>query len=147
MPLSRRTFIKGLLGFYTALLPQSLMAIWPKQAFIATEVDQALQTLYGDSTLQPSDEIDLKLNKRVENGDNIAVSVSTTLKSVESITLLVKENSPPLVASFNFDNESIPYLSTRLKLSQSSEVMAVIRTPQGLFSHQQKIKVLSGSCV
>lgn len=147
MPLSRRTFIRGLLGVCSALLPQALMAVWPKPAFMATDIKQALQSLYGDSTLQTSDEISLKLNKRVESGDSVAISVSTTLSEVESITLLVNKNTPPLVASFNFNHDSLPYLSTRLKLNQSCDVIAVIKTPQGLFSHQQKIKVLSGSCV
>ncbi len=149
MPLSRRKLIKAVvtLSPYLALFPHSLFAAWPKQAFDARTVEPALLVLYGDNQQLPSDEIEMKLDKRIESGDSASVTISTTLSDVESISLLVRENSPPLAASFYFNPQGIPYVATRLKLAQNSEVIAVVKTAHGLYFQQQSITVIEGSCI
>lgn len=149
MPFSRRKLIKAVvtLSPYLMLLPHSLLAAWPKQAFDARKIEPALSALYGDNQQIASDQIEMKLDKRIESGDSASVTVSTTLSDVESISLLVRENTPPLAASFYFDPLAIPYVSTRLKLAQSGEVIAVVKTAHGLYFQQQSITVIEGSCI
>ncbi len=149
MPFSRRKLIKAVatLSPCLTLLPHSLFAAWPKQAFDALTIEPLLMTLYGDSQKMLSDKIEMKLDKRIENGANASITVSTTLSDVESISLLVRENTPPLAASFYFDPAGLPYVSTRLKLAQSGEVVAVVQTAHGIYFQQQSITVIEGSCI
>ncbi len=145
----RRKLIKSLIAISSTLvlLPQTIWAAWPKQAFQAEQLDNALFELYGEQLPELSKQIKIKLNKRVESGDSVAVNIATSLDEVESISLFVSKNTPPLTANFNFSNQAIPYIATRIKLSQNCEVIAVVKTKTGLFRQQKSIKVLSGSCI
>ncbi len=148
MSFSRRQFIKRLVALLPlAALPHNLLAAWPKQAFSARTLEEALAALYGDETPQPSDKIDMKLDKRVESGESIPVTIRTSLNDVQSISLFVAENSPPLAATFYFDSLGIPYIATRLKLAKSGAVTAVIKTNHGLYSQQKEIKIIEGECI
>ncbi len=148
MSLSRRQLIKRMVALLPlAVLPHNLFAAWPKQAFAARTIDEAVMALYGDETPQPSDKVNIKLDKRVESGDSIPVTIHTTLSDVQSISLFVAENRPPLAATFYFDPLGLPYIATRLKLSRSSAVTAVIKTNHGLYSQQKEIKIIEGGCI
>ncbi|MCF6217961.1 MAG: thiosulfate oxidation carrier protein SoxY [Gammaproteobacteria bacterium] len=148
MSFSRRQFIKRIAALLPlAVLPHNLFAAWPKQAFAARTIGEALVALYGDEIRQPSDKINMKLDKRVESGESIPVIISTTLSDVQSISLFVAENRPPLAATFYFDPLGMPYVATRLKLSRGSAVTAVIKTSHGLYSQQKEIKIIEGGCI
>ncbi len=144
----RRTLIKQLISLSTLclLLPKVVLA-WPKQAFLAHQLTDALNHLFGQSHLQESNQITIKVDKLVESGDEVAIRVETDHQQVESITLFVEKNIPPMAITVNFPSDSLPFLHTRLKFSQSSDVIAVIKNPDGLFSHREYVRVLVGSCI
>jgi sulfur-oxidizing protein SoxY len=82
-----------------------------------------------------------------ENGASVALSVSTNLVNVRRILFLVEKNPAALVASFQVSENIEPNFSTRIKMSQTSDVFAVAILSDGkaLFS-KKEVKVTIGGC-
>jgi sulfur-oxidizing protein SoxY len=150
----RRTFLKstlaasalGLLG--TALLKplRALAADWPKAAFESKKLDEALKGLYGTSAMTASGSVRIKAPPQAENGAVVPIAVSTELPNVESIAILVEKNPNPLIAHVSFVPGAEGYFSARMKMGQTSDVYAVVRSGGKLYSARQTIKVTVGGC-
>jgi sulfur-oxidizing protein SoxY len=75
------------------------------------------------------------------------LSVSTALAGVRKILILVEKNPASLAASFEVSDSIEANFSTRIKMSQTSDVYAVAVMADGraLFS-KKEVKVTVGSC-
>lgn len=142
----RRRMVQGLLAFTAmALLPMRLFAR-NASAFKATALDSAMTALFEGKSVTASDQIILKVPDIAENGAVVPVTVSTTLEGVKSITLLVVKNPNPLSARFNLMPGVSAEISTRIKMGQSSDVVAVVETDSGVFTSTKNVKVTIGGC-
>ena len=148
MQARRRLLLKGASALaLLAALPKALLAAaWPKNAFLSTDGRQALTELLGTDETTPSNRITLKLPEIAENGAVVPVTVSTSLENVESISIIVDLNPRPLVATFETMARSLPEVSSRIKMAQTSRVMAVVKTDAGIFSTSKNAKVTLGGC-
>lgn len=148
MQIAKRMMIKsGLAMLALASLPRSLLAAaWPKSAFGQSTADGALTTILGTDATTPSDRIDLKVPAIAENGAVVPVSVNTSLENVESISIVVLNNPRPLAASFEIPSGTLPKITTRIKMGQTSDVMAVVKTSNGVYSASGEVKVTIGGC-
>lgn len=152
--IKRRTILKGSLAtgavgvaISTGLLtPAAVMAAWPKAAFDAKSVDDALSGLHGTSSLAGSDKIKLKAPALAENGAVVQISVSTDIADVESISILAEKNASPLAASFVLGAGTQGFASTRIKLGKTSNVIAVVKAGGKLYSTSKEVKVTIGGC-
>ncbi len=130
-----------------AAMPRALLAAaWPDKAFLQTAASGALSELFGTDQTTPSDLIELKVPEIAENGAVVPVTVSTTLDKVESISIVVEKNPRPLAASFEMLPGAIPDISCRIKMGETSDVMAVVKTADGIFSTAKQVKVTIGGC-
>lgn len=152
-PLHRRTFLKGALVAAVAALAagfgyakRALAAEWPKDAFTAKTVEDALKGLYGSAQMSASGAIKIKAPLQAENGAVVPVSVSTTLPNVQSIAVLVDKNPQPLVASVSLNGAGESYFSARIKMGATSDVYCVVKSGGKLYSAKQNIKVTVGGC-
>lgn len=145
---TRRLFMKGGLALLAlASLPRSLLAaVWPKDSFGSTSASGALQTLLGADVTTPSSQIKMKIPEIAENGAVVPVSVTTDLQNVESISIIVEKNPRPLAASFELPPGTLPKISCRIKMGETSDVMAVVKTSNGIFSTSSEVKVTIGGC-
>ena len=151
--MKRRTFLKGSLATGAVglavgaglLTPQLVLAAWPKAAFEATSVDDALSGLYGSTTLTGSDQIKIKAPDIAENGAVVPVSVTTDL-AAESISIIAETNASPLAASFMLGSDTEGYVSTRIKMGKTARVIAVVKTGDKLYSTGKEVKVTIGGC-
>ena len=142
----RRRFVQGLLTLTAmALMPMRLLAR-NVPAFEATAADKAMQALFKDKPIAASEQVMLKVPDIAENGAVVPVTVSTTLEGVKSISLLVIENPNPLSARFNLTPGVTTDISTRIKMGQSSDVVAAIETESGVFTATKNVKVTIGGC-
>ena len=149
----RRTFLKagmatGTLAIATGaglLTPHSVLAAWPEKAFKAKKFPAALQALTGTDQLTDSDTIKVKAPDIAENGAVVPVTVSTSLSNVESISILVDGNNQPLAAKFNM-NGSEAFVSTRIKMGKTSNVIAVAKADGKLMAAKKEVKVTIGGC-
>jgi sulfur-oxidizing protein SoxY len=123
-----------------------LAAAWPKEAFHSTAASQALISLLGTDRTTPSDDIELRLPLVAEDGTIVPVSVATTLPDVKSISVVVVNNPRPLAVSFELGEGTLPEISSRIKMAETSEVMAVVDTAGGIFSRSTTVKVTLGGC-
>ncbi len=150
----RRTFLRNTLA--TAVLAaagsaglfspnRALAADWPKEAFTAKKLDEAIAALFGSSTTSPSASIKLKAPAQAENSAQVQIQVMAELPNVEAIAILVEKNPSPLVAHASFSGAE-GYLSARMKMAQTSDVVAVVKSGGKLYTARQNIKVTVGGC-
>ncbi len=148
MHAGRRLFIKGGIAFVALMsLPKALLAgAWPQKAFQSTVAREALSDLFGTDQTTPSGEITLGAPVIAEDGAVVPVSVKTSLQGVESISIVVEKNPRPLTISFVFPPETLPDVACRIKMAETSNVMAVVKTNDGIFSATKEVKVTIGGC-
>ncbi len=153
--LKRRTLLKGTLAGTTLALAgaagllkplRAVAAEWPTGAFDAKSVDAALKDLYGADKATQSKDITIKAPIQAENGAVVPVTVSTTLPNVESIGILVEKNATPLAAKVSLSNGAAGYFAARLKMGQTSNVHAYVKSGGKLYMATQNIKVTVGGC-
>jgi sulfur-oxidizing protein SoxY len=145
---SRRTVLKGALAALGAwvLVPwRALAAEWSKPAFESRKVEEALQNLFGATQATPSASIRIVAPQQAENGATVRFEVSTTLPNTSTIAVLVEKNERPLVLAMHV-NGAQPFVSLRMKMAQSSDVHAIVKSQGKLYSAKQNIKVTIGGC-
>lgn len=148
MQSGRRLLLKGGMALVAlAAMPRALLAAaWPEKAFSQAAAKQAMADLLGTSETTPSDQITLKVPQIAENGAVVPVTVTTTLENVESISIIVENNPRPLAATFELPPGTLPDLSSRIKMGETSDVIAVVKTDAGIFSTSKQVKVTIGGC-
>jgi sulfur-oxidizing protein SoxY len=152
MNTSKRKFIKGsvysgviaLLG--KAAFLQSAFAEYPTAAFDEVEYEPALKGLIGDAELHEGN-VKLEAPAIAENGATVPIKVSTELDNVEWISLLGDKNPRPWISRFYFHGKSNPFVSTRIKLRESSNVIAIVKADGKLYTSKSAVKVTAGGCV
>lgn len=146
----RRIFLKNALAVGGAmLLPPAVVAEWStefKQAIQAKTVEEALKHLFDNPQVTTSDQILIQAPTLAENGAIVPIEVTANVPQVESMTILVTENPIPLVGQFKFSNNAIAYVKTRIKMIDSSSVVAVVKAKEKLYVARQKIEVGEGAC-
>ena len=105
-----------------------------------------MSTMFGTAESTPSDQITLKVPEIAENGAVVPVTVSTTLGNVESISIVVENNPRSLAASFEISAGTLPDVSSRIKMGETSDVIAVVKTDTGVYSTSKQVKVTIGGC-
>ena len=151
--MKRRTFLKGtvasgMLGVAASaglLMPKMVLAAWPKAAFDATKVDDGLNALYGSASTAASGDIKIKAPDIAENGAVVPISVSTGMKA-SSIAVLIKENPSPVTCSYELGGNTVGFISCRVKMGKTSDLIAVVKSGGKLYSATRKIKVTIGGC-
>ena len=154
MTMKRRTFLQGAatgamvsVALGAGLLsPRLVLAAWPKAAFEAKSVGEALKDLLGSDQTTTSDAITVKAPDIAENGAVVPVTISTTLPDVESISIVAEKNGTPLTSSFILGKTTEGYISTRIKMGKTSNVLAVVKADGKLYSAAKEVKVTIGGC-
>ncbi len=154
MKMKRRLFLKGTfattamgLAVGSGLLtPKAVLAAWPKGAFEAKDAASVVTELFGKATTDASDSINVKAPDIAENGAVVPVKVTTKMANVESISLLVEQNGTPLVAQFKLGSMTEGYVSTRIKMGKTSDVIAIVKADGKLYSARKNVKVTIGGC-
>ena len=153
MTMKRRMFLKGSMAAGTVgvavgaglLTPGSVLAAWPKAAMEARSVDDALKGI-GMSGATESGDVKIKAPDIAENGAVVPITISTKLSNVEAIAVLVEKNPQPLACSFDFDKSAEGFVSTRIKMGKTSDIVAVVKSGGKLFSSNKTVKVTIGGC-
>ncbi|TDY02501.1 thiosulfate oxidation carrier protein SoxY [Thiohalophilus thiocyanatoxydans] len=151
---TRRLFLKGTMAAGTLaiaaganlLTPGKVLAAWPEKAFTAEKMDTALSELVGGTELIESDKITLKTPDIAENGAVVSVTVRTELPDAESISIYVPVNTSPLTASYELTDKFDGEISGRIKMAETSDVIAVVQAGGKLYSAKREVKVTLGGC-
>ncbi|MDH3714976.1 MAG: thiosulfate oxidation carrier protein SoxY [Gammaproteobacteria bacterium] len=154
MTIKRRTFLKRTLATSTVamaagagvLVPRAVLAVWPETAFSASDVSGAITGVVGSDATSDSDQINIKAPDIAENGAVVPVTVTTGLSNVESIAIVASENPTPLTSNFILGSGAEGFVSTRIKMAKTSDVIAVVKANGNLYSMKKEVKVTIGGC-
>lgn len=128
------------------LVPAKVLASWNKAAFDAKDVPSAMSGSIGTDKTEASDKIKIKAPDIAENGAVVPVTVSSDLSDVKSITIISEKNGTPLIAKFNLKGQAQPFVSTRIKMGKTSNVIAICETGGKFLSASKEVKVTIGGC-
>jgi len=146
MKLQRRALVKSLLTAAAVLaVPRWLFAARPDAAFDADNAESVVGDLF-DGPITESDQVMLKVPDIAENGAVVPVTVRTDLADVETISVMVANNPTPLVAMFELSPQSVPEISVRIKMGESSKVQTIVKAGGKLYSASKEVKVTIGGC-
>jgi sulfur-oxidizing protein SoxY len=119
---------------------------WNAAAFNAVSVEDALKAL-GAGTPAATSEVSWGSTPEIaENGAVVPVSVTSKIPNTEAIALLIEKNPNKLAANFYFPEGTAPALSTRVKMSESSNVYALVKAKDKYYLATREIKVTLGGC-
>lgn len=128
----------------TGLISQAQAAEWNKMAFEGKSMDDVLKAL-GGTAAEKSAEVNLNAPDIAENGAVVPVGVATSLKAQE-IAILVEKNPNMLAAHFVLPAGAEPFVGTRVKMGQTSNVMALVKADGKWFMASKEVKVTLGGC-
>lgn len=128
------------------LSPRAVLAAWPASAFEARKLPEALSALLGDAAPIDSDRVTVKAPDIAENGAVVSVTVTTDLPGVESISVFVPVNTFPLTASYELSDMTDGFVTGRIKMAKTSDVIAVVKAGGKLYRAKKGVKVTLGGC-
>jgi sulfur-oxidizing protein SoxY len=151
---TRRIFLKASLAASTLavaaganlLTPRTVLAAWPGKAFNAKKMDAAMNGIVGSTQTTPSSDITVEAPDIAENGAIVSVTVKTNLPKVESVSLFVPVNAYPLASSYILSSTTDGFITGRIKMAKTSDVIAVVKSNGKLYSAKKAVKVTLGGC-
>ena len=143
--LARSAALAGLMAA-AGLLPKAAMAAWNQSAFEAKSVADVMKALGAAAPVESKD-VTITGPDIAENGAVVPVGASTTLPGVKRLLIMIEKNPALLAAAFDVTESVEPAFTTRVKMNQSSNVIAVAMMADGkvLFA-QKEVKVTLGGC-
>ena len=147
----RRKFLKiltsSLAVFTTGLLASfKTLAEWNQEAFSAKNFNAAINAYFPDQNINESDKIQIGVYDEIENGAVVPVKVETSLKNVDRITIFADKNPNPLIANFNLLQNCVAFVSTRIKVSEPSNIIVIIDANNKLYMAKKFIIVHENGC-
>lgn len=128
------------------LTPRAVLAAWPKTAFEAKDTNSALAAALGSSSVTDSNDIKIKAPEIAENGAVVPITITSKIENTESISIVVDNNATPLSATFNLSADCDGTVGTRIKMGKTSNVTAVVKAGDKLYSTSKNVKVTIGGC-
>ena len=151
---SRRKFLRTLalgsayIATFAAgwLRPVPLLAAeWNKAAFDAKALADAVKSI-GATSVADSDQIQLKAPEIAENGAIVPVEITSRIPGTQTIYIIADKNPQPLVAIFDIAAGLEPFISTRIKMGESSRVRVLVKAGNKFYVVSQEVKVTIGGC-
>jgi sulfur-oxidizing protein SoxY len=149
----RRNVLKGAAGAGAVavavaaglLKPTQAMAAWNKGAFEAKNVGDVMKNL-DVSAPADSKDISIKAPDIAENGAVVPVEVTSGIAGITSIIVIAEKNASPLVGTFNLSGGTQGFVSTRIKMANTSLVRAVVNAGGKSYTAAKEVKVTIGGC-
>ena len=138
----------GLLAALSAagfLVPNAAFAQWNKAAFEGKTVADAMKAL-GANAPAASGDIQIVVADIADNGAVVPVQIVSRIANTQQIALLVDRNPNVLAAVFDVGPELVPDFSTRIKMAETANVIALVRSAGGFTMASKEVKVTIGGC-
>ena len=81
-----------------------------------------------------------------ENGAVVPVGVTSNIPGTTEIFILVEKNPNPVSASFVIGTGTEPSVQTRVKMGETSKVIAVVKANGKVYTTTRETKVTLGGC-
>jgi len=127
------------------ITPGVALADWNKAAFDAKSMADTLKAL-GATAPADSKDVQLTAPDIAENGAVVPIGVASTLPNITMVAIMIEKNPSTLAASFTLPAGTEPNIQTRVKMGQTSNVFAVVKSDGKFFMTSKEIKVTMGGC-
>jgi len=149
----RRNFLKAGGGWSlvavlaaAGMLPsQAALADWNKSAFDGKTVAETLKAL-GIEPATASASLVLTIPDIADNGAVVPVQIASRLAGTTRLALMVEKNPNTLTAVFEILPDAVADVSTRIKMAQTSNVVAIAIAEGKVYSATKEVKVTLGGC-
>lgn len=118
---------------------------WNKNAFESKAVADIQKSL-GVTSLADSKDITITAPDIAENGAIVPIAVTSKIPNTQSIAIIAEKNPFPLAASFAIMPGADSYVSTRVKMGQTSNVRAIVKADGKFYTAVKEVKVTVGGC-
>lgn len=115
-----------------------------RPGFEARNLQDAIRALGG--TAATSGQISIVSPDIAENGAVVPVTAISRLPRTTEMFVLVERNPRPMVAGYTIPEGTEAEIQTRLRMGESSNIVAVVRSEGRLFSAVKETKVTLGGC-
>ena len=120
-------------------------ADWNEAAFTQKSLGDALKALNAGGAAV-SGAVQIRAPEIAENGAVVPIAIDSKLPGTQWIALLIEKNPQPLAASFDIPAGTEPAISTRVKMGQSSDVIALVKADGKFYTAKKEIKITLGGC-
>jgi sulfur-oxidizing protein SoxY len=120
-------------------------ADWNKAAFETKSLNDAVKAMGGASAAESAD-ITITSPDIAENGAVVPFTISGKLPKTQQVALLVEKNPNILAASFGIPDGTEPWVNTRVKMGQTSNVIALVKADGKFYYTVKEVKVTLGGC-
>ena len=141
----RKTGLIGALAAAAALVPRLALAAWNKAAFDGKTLADAYKAMGVDAPKE-SPEVQIVASDIAENGAVVPVQAVSKLPNTTQISFLVEKNPNMLAALFDLGPDAVPDVTTRIKMGQTSNVIALVKADGKFYTATKEIKVTLGGC-
>ena len=81
-----------------------------------------------------------------ENGAYVGVGVESSIPNTDAVAFLVEKNPGVLAGYFEIKKSEKLKLGTKIKMAETSELVAVVKAGDKYFMNSRNIKVILGGC-
>jgi sulfur-oxidizing protein SoxY len=147
----RRIFLRAAGGLALALAAGLLVPLrvlagaWNQSGFDAKTLADALKSI-GATNAVNSPDILVKAPEIAENGAIVPIEVVSRIPDTRFIAILAEKNPFPLIGTFDLRDGAEGFVSTRVKLGQTSLVRVIVKTNDTVYSATREVKVTIGGC-
>ena len=120
-------------------------ANWNKAAFETKSLNDALKAM-GGNTAAESKDITITSPDIAENGAVVPFTIASKLPKTEAMALLVEKNPSILAANFQIPEGTEAWVNTRVKMGQTSNVIALVKADGKYYFASKEVKVTLGGC-
>jgi len=143
--MQRRSFLLGMLTMIALAPIKVWAALWNRPAFEAVKIKDATQYLNVSEEI-PSSDIVIVAPERAENGAVVQIEIRSNIQNTEAIAIFVENNPTPLIANFMFGDGADPFVVTRIKMAETSDLKIVVKAGSQYFTNAKNITVLENGC-
>lgn len=149
--LSKRDFLRfstafgvaAIAGFYG--VTEAAAAEWKAGDFNAKNLKDTLKELGVDDYTMSTD-VSVVSAEIAENGAVVPVSVTSAIPNTEYMAILVEKNPNPLATAFTIPAGTNADIKTRIKMGETSNVLALAKADGKWYAASKEIKVTLGGC-
>jgi sulfur-oxidizing protein SoxY len=118
---------------------------WNKAAFETKSVADTLKALGGSGSTE-SAQIQITAPDIAENGAVVPITIESAIPGTDTVAILIEKNPNTLSADFEIPAGTDPFITTRVKMAETSNVYAVVKADGKYFHAVKEIKVTLGGC-
>jgi len=121
-------------------------AAWNKAAFDTKSLADAVKAMGGSTPVESKDIQFINTPDIAENGAVVPFTIQSKIPHTQQIALLVEKNPNILAANFTIPDGTEPWINTRAKMGQTSNVIALVKADGKYYYAAKEVKVTLGGC-